>query len=101
MRELDRRRPDTARSTVHEERLALLQTSALEDVGPDREIGFRNRGRVDEIHPAWNLKALRRRRDAVLGVAAARDERADRVACLPLADAVADRLDRSGDFQTG
>ena len=47
--QVNRGRTDSARAAVKERTLAGLQASALEDVGPDREEGLRDRGRGHEI----------------------------------------------------
>ena len=57
--------------------------SALEDVGPHGEERLGNRRRGDEVEPGRHRQALRRRRHAARGVAAAADERADAVARPP------------------
>src|SRR5207237_3160193 len=47
--ELNRGRADAARSAVEERALARFQPAAIEDVGPDGEERFGNRGGVDEV----------------------------------------------------
>ena len=97
--ELDGRRPDAARSAVHEQRFARLQPAAIDDVGPDRGVGLRQRGRVDQGNARRQRQALRRRRHAVLGVPAAGEQRADLVAHRRIGHALPDRRDGSGHFQ--
>ena len=100
-RQLNRRRADPARPAVHEERLPGLQPSAREDVRPHGEERFRDGGRRDDIEPPRHRQALRGRRDAILGVAAPCDERADLVAHAPIAHLGAPLFDRPRHFEAG
>ena len=99
--ELDRGRADAARAAVNQDRLAGGEPTAFEDIGPDREKGFRDRCRGDQVQAARRRQALRRRRDAVFGIAPARDERADRVAGAPAGHVLADALNRSRHLESG
>src|SRR5436190_2298682 len=91
--------PDAARSSVHQERLAGGQTSALEHVGPDSKERLRNGRGGGEIDATRDRQALRRRRHAVLGVAAARYQRTHGLAFPPAARLRPDRGNRPGHFQ--
>ena len=84
---------------MDEEGLALPEPSALEDVGPDREEGLGDAGGLDHREALGHRQALPLRRGAVLGIAAAGDERADAVAALPALHVIADRDDRAGDLE--
>ena len=84
--ELDRRRADAARAAMDQHAFAGLELPALEEVVPDGEVVLRQRRRAQHVEPLRWRQALRRRRRAVLGVGAARRERADRIAQLPPRD---------------
>ena len=56
---------------------------------------------LDKVQAGGNGKALPCRRQAVLGVAAARRERADRVAHLPVRDVGGHCRHRAGSFEAG
>src|SRR3546814_16844330 len=58
-------------AAVHQEALARLQGRALEHVHPDREEGLRQAGRLLQREALGHRQALRGRRHAVLGIAAA------------------------------
>ena len=81
--ELDRGGADAAGAAVHQDALAGLEVSELEDVGPDGEEGLRDAGGLLHGEALWHGQALHAGREAVLGVAAAGDERADAVALAP------------------
>src|SRR5207253_2494584 len=98
-RELDRRRADAARPAVHEKALSGGEPAAIEDVGPHREEGFGQTGGIDERNALRHRQALRRRRDAIFGIAAAGNQRADRIALMPSGHLRAERGDGSGDFE--
>ena len=53
------------------------------------------------LSPCWHRQALRRRRDAVLRVAAARDQRADAIPVVPPSDARPASANRSRDLEPG
>src|SRR5207253_6759349 len=99
-RELNRRRADAARAAVDQQPFAALESAALEDVRPHGEERFGKRGGLNGVEPAGDWQALRRRRRAVLGVAAARDERTDAIADLPVGHIAPDADDGSGDLET-
>jgi hypothetical protein len=61
---------------VDEQRLARLQAAAVEDVRPDGEAGFGQARGLDVAEPGRARQALADGRDAVLGIAAAGDQRA-------------------------
>jgi hypothetical protein len=61
---------------------AGLQAAAVEHVAPDREEGFRQRGRLDVAQALGHRQALADRRDAQFGIAATGHQRADAVADL-------------------
>src|SRR3546814_8341548 len=81
--------------------LARLQGRALEHVHPDREEGLRQAGRLLQREALGHRQALRGRRHAVLGIAAAGDQRADLVSQLGLGYAVAQRYHLAGDLEAG
>jgi hypothetical protein len=76
-----------------------LSPAAIEQIAPHREEGLRQAGRVDQGETPRHRQALRRRGDAIFGIAAAGDERADLVALMPFGDALAEPRDRAGDFE--
>ncbi len=82
-----------------EDRLALGELAAIEQVGPDGEERLGNSRGLARPVTAGQRQRLRFRHDAVLGVAAARDERADVVALAPAHDVRADGRDGSGDLE--
>jgi hypothetical protein len=75
--------------------LAGLRAAALEEVGPDGEEGLGQGRRLDHREAGRHRQALALGRDAILGIAAAGDERADRLA-LSRAPG-----DGAGDFEPG
>ena len=93
-------RADAARAAVHEHGFAGLQPAPLEDVRPDGEERLGEGGRLDHGEAAWHGKALHGRGRAVLGVPAARDERAHRIAHAPVARRRADGHDRARHLET-
>ena len=97
--ELDRRRADAARAAMDQHALAGLELAALEEVVPDGEVVLRQRRGVQHVEALRRRQALRRRHGAVLGVGAARRQRAHRIADLPARDAVAERRDRAGGLE--
>ena len=64
---------------MHQKTLARNETTALKNIGPYRAERFWSGGRLDEAEPARNGQALWRRRNAILGVAASGDQRADAI----------------------
>ena len=74
---------------------------ALEDVVPDREERFRDRGSFGERHRVGLPDAADGRCNRVFGVAATRDEREHRVANRNPLDAFAERRNNARDFKTG
>ena len=99
--ELDRRGADARGAAVHHEALALLQSAALEDIGPDGEIGLGDGAGFLQRQPGGNRQGIVLMDHGVLGVAAAGDERADLVADLVARDAFAEGDDPAGDLQSG
>ena len=98
-RQLNRRRTDAARAAVDEDGLAFGELPAIEEVGPDREERLWNRGGLARPEPAGQRQRLRFRHDAVLGVAAAGDERADAVAFAPARDVGTDSRHGARNFE--
>ena len=94
------RQAAAARATVHQHALAGAQSTALEQVRPDREIGFRERGRLDCRVAGRPRQTLALRHRAVLGVAATVGETRDFVADPPRADIGAAGRDNAGNFET-
>ncbi|MCZ7655086.1 MAG: hypothetical protein M5R42_13665 [Rhodocyclaceae bacterium] len=84
---------------VHQKPLALLQSSQVDQVGPDGEPGFRQCRRLCHVQAGRNRQGMRSRRHAILGIAAARHQRRDTVADFPFADALAQRGYRAGDLR--
>src|SRR5882762_686583 len=97
--DLNRGDPDSGGPSLHEEGLAGLDPGAIEDVAPHREEGFGERGGLDRGHAFRDGQALRSGRGAVLGVAAALNERGHRVADAPSRDAFADGFDGARELQ--
>ena len=104
LRDLDRAHADAARPALHEQRLTGLQPGAVENVRPDGEEGFGQAGRLDDAEALRHRQALADRCDTKLGIAAAGDERTNRVADFQACRGDGRRVtcnDRSGDFETG
>ena len=98
-RELDGRGADSARAAMDQQDLAGAQRAALEDVGPDREEGLGQRRRLYRVEAARDREALDRGNHAIFRVAAAAHKRTDAVSHGPGRDAVAQRVDRSGQLE--
>ena len=94
------RRADTARAAVHEEPIASLQPAALEDVVPDSEVSLGHAARFGHGKALGDRQGLHILGDAVFGIAAAIDERADLVADFPARDAGADSRYLTRDLET-
>ena len=86
---------------MDEERLAGLEVGGQEDVGPDRAGHLGQGGGVDEVDTRRDREQLAGRHADLLGVAAARQQRAHLVADDPAVDAVAHGIDDAGDLQPG
>ena len=99
--ELDRGGADAAGAAMDQHALAADQPAALEDIVPDGEIGFRQRRGLDQVEALGHRQAQCGRRDRVIGIAAAGDQRADLVADGQVADAAAARDDLAGHFEAG
>src|SRR5882762_3922488 len=97
--DLNRGDPDSGGPSLHEEGLAGLDPGAIEDVAPHCEEGFGERGGLDRGHAFRDRQALWSGRGAVLGVAAALNERGHRVADAPSRDAFADDFDGARELQ--
>src|SRR5690606_20179393 len=97
-RELDGEYADAARSAVHEQRLAGLQSAELEDIAPDGECSFGERGGLDHREGAWNGQHLPFVHRAMLRVAAALKESTDAVADAELPHFRTHGRDGAGDF---
>ncbi len=97
--ERDGHGPDAAGPAVDEHGVAFGGKAALEQVHPDGEQGLRHRRRFGQRKDFRHGEAGPGRRDAIFGIAAARDERADL-----LADEVSSALsrfdDRAGHFES-
>ena len=78
--ELDRGRADAAGAAMNEQRLAGLEAPAREDVVVDGEEGFRHARRLNQAQAFGNRQAERGGGDAIIGVAAGAEQRADLVA---------------------
>ena len=68
---------------MHHERLAGLQSPALEHVGEDGEGGLRQGGRLDQAQPFGNGQGVPGVHPAIFGVASAAQKRANRIADFP------------------
>ena len=100
--QLDRGRADAAGAAMDEEDLARLQPAALEHIGPDGEEGLRQRRRLDQVEqPFGTGRHCGAGATAVLGIAAAGDQRADLVALAPARVPARQRGDRPGDIEAG
>ena len=111
--ELDRRRADAATAAVDQQPFAGLQRRAAKDIVPDREERLRQRCRLRGAKGRGDRQRLWRGHDAIFGVAAAGDQRRDRIADPPAARAAAgrddlgrrddftDRDDLAGEFEAG
>ena len=95
----NRRRADPAGPAMHQHGVALGRIGALEQIGPHGEQGFGNRRRLDHRQAVRHRQALARIDRDIFGIAAARQQCADRLAQLLVADILADRDDRAGNLQ--
>jgi len=86
---------------MDQEALARLQATAIEHIGPHGEERLGERRRPHGVVALGKGQALRHRRTAILGIAAAGHQGADRVADLPARDAIPERDDLAGDLQAG
>ena len=73
--ERDRRGADAGGAAMHQQRFAGFQRPAGEDIRPDSEIGLRDGRRLDRREPGGNRQRIGFMGDAIIGVAAARDQR--------------------------
>ena len=92
---------DAAGAAMDQQRLALGQTAAVEHVAPDGEVGFGQAGGFDVGKATRNRQALGGGRDAVFGIAAARNQRADLVTDRQAAGSRVAGHDFAGHFQAG
>ena len=99
--ELDRGGADPRRAAVNEQAFARLEPAAIEDVGPDREEGLAEPRRRDHVERRRHRQRVRRGGQRVLGIAAARQQRADLVADLPFRDARPHCRDLAGGLEPG
>ena len=84
---------------MHEEPFTRLQLAAVEDIAPDREKGFWQRGCFDIGEPAGNGKREQFMRYGVLRIAAAGQQGGDAIADGMARDACSQRLDRARDLE--
>ncbi len=84
---------------MHEQRLAGLEAAAVEDIGPDGEEGFGDRGRLDHREAGGNRQRVAVVRHAILRIAAAGHESEDRVANREARRIRAERDDLARDFE--
>jgi hypothetical protein len=61
---------------MHQQRLAGFEAAAVEDIGPDGEIGLWNGRRLDRRETGRDRQRVAFVDDAIVGVAAAGDQRA-------------------------
>ncbi len=95
----DRHGADAAGAAMDQYRIAIDRIGALEQIGPHGEQRFRQGRGFDHVVAQRHRQALDRRSDRILGIAAARDQRADRLAHQRRIMVVAHRDDRAGHFQ--
>ena len=91
--EHDRHRADPAGPAVDQQRLAFGGHPAFEDVVPDREQSLGNRRGLVQRHSCRHGQAMPEMGEAVFGIAAAGDERADLLAEQRFGRALAQRDD--------
>ena len=99
--ERDRHRADAAGAAMDERGLALHGEGALEQIGPDGEQGLRHRRRLDHRQRRRHGQALADRRGGIFGIAAAGDQRADRLADQLARHFLAGRRDDARHFEAG
>ena len=97
--ERDRGRADAGGSAVHEQGFAGFQRPAGKDICPDGEIGLRDRRRLDCGEAGGNRQGVGLMRDAVVGVAAAGNQRRDARAQAVNSGVRSERHHLAGDFQ--
>ena len=100
-RELDGHGPDSARASMHEERLSRAQGGRHEDVRPHRGDRFGQRCGVDEIDGVRHGEKLAGCGDGQFGVPAAAEQGADAVADGDIRHAVAECGDGARDLEAG
>ena len=86
---------------MHQQDLALLQATALEHIVPDGEEGLRQRRGLGHREAGRHRQRVALVDEAILRVAAARCQRADRVADLPACNGGPDRGDLARHLQAG
>ena len=84
---------------MDEQGLARLQAAALEHVGPDGEVGFRDRAGLDHGQAGGTGSALLSWTTRIIRIAAARHEGHDRVARQVARGARARGHDLAGDLE--
>ena len=99
MGELDGGDSDPAGAAMDERFLAAGEASGLEQIRPDGEAGFGQRGGAQAVIASGPGQALRGGSGAVFRIAAAIGQGADLVADLPRRDIGTDRHDLARDFQ--
>ncbi len=99
--ELDRHGADAAGTAVHQQGLAGAEVGDHEDVRPDRADHLGQGGGLRQAHALGHRQQLTGRHDGLLGVAAAREQRAHLVADGPAADTGTEFGDTAGALQPG
>ena len=99
--DLDCRHPDAAGAGVHQQRLAGAQPGAVVQREVRGVIRDRHRRRLGEGHLRGQREHVRGLDDGVFREATAARDRHHPIAGLAAAHAVADRIDRAGDFGAG
>jgi hypothetical protein len=99
--ELDGGGADPAGAAVNQDRLTLARPAALEHIVPDGEERFRDSRRLIERQARGHRQAQRGIGQAIVGIAAARHQRADLLAQQRLIHALAQRDDFARNFQSG
>lgn len=86
---------------MDQDRLALREAPAREDVVVDGVVGFRQATRLQQRERLRHGQAERFVGHRIFGIAAADHQRADRLADAVGGDAIADRDDPAGNLETG
>src|ERR1700743_3694516 len=84
---------------MHQEAFARFQLGAIEDIGPYREEGFRDRRAADGVIAFGQAQAVESRCGAIFRIAAAWREGHDLIADFPATGVASRGDDRPGDFQ--
>jgi hypothetical protein len=86
---------------VNQHDVVGFQATAFEQIGPDSEKSFRQGGSLHQVHIQRHRQTLAGRCDAVLGITAAGQQGANRIAEAQSSHVVAAHNDMPGNFQAG